>query len=150
MSIKCELVFVTFSRLFKPHFGASAVTRYKELRFWTAWWSPTAVTISYRLLWVITWASASSLKALTRESSFSFSNAHWEKRKRGRDSYSLCGEIQYTGMLGRCAVTPETSVKWISVQRKEVFYFVWKKTDKWERPQRAPAGGFGEGSAFKL
>lgn len=34
---------------------------------------------------VITWASASSLKALTRESSFSFSNAHWEKRQRERD-----------------------------------------------------------------
>ena len=30
---------------------------------------------------VITWASASSLKAFTRESSFSFSKAHWEKRQ---------------------------------------------------------------------
>lgn len=30
--------------------------------------------------WLFTWASASSLKALTRESSFSFSNAHWEEK----------------------------------------------------------------------
>lgn len=32
----------------------------------------------------VTWASASSLKALTRESSFSFSSAHWEGRWGGR------------------------------------------------------------------
>lgn len=29
----------------------------------------------------VTWASASSLKALTRESSFSFSSAHWKQRQ---------------------------------------------------------------------
>lgn len=29
----------------------------------------------------VTWASASSLKALTRESSFSFSSAHWRERQ---------------------------------------------------------------------
>lgn len=32
----------------------------------------------------VTWASASSLKALTRESSFSFSSAHWGGKVGGR------------------------------------------------------------------
>lgn len=34
---------------------------------------------------MFTWASASSLRALTRESSFSFSKAHWEKTETIRD-----------------------------------------------------------------
>lgn len=48
------------------------------------------MNIANRLL---TWASASSLKALTSESSFSFSKAHWEMRPRERKDLFHCPSL---------------------------------------------------------
>lgn len=42
---------------------------------------------------VVTWASASSLRALTRESSFSFSKAHWGTRRDNEGRRNGCAML---------------------------------------------------------
>lgn len=82
-------LFITFCRLFKSHF---AVKHFSCRLIWCVmildsfmiFNQPITDCFDYFTLIisgsVITWASASSLKALTRESSFSLSKAHWEKK----------------------------------------------------------------------
>lgn len=103
--------FDTFSKPLGPHFGAKLLSSYQILSItildrFVIFNQAIADCYDYLTLimtdGVITWASASSLKAFTRESSFSFSKAHWERRqlqitweerKRGDTVASVLSEV---------------------------------------------------------
>lgn len=131
--------------------------QYNWLSVWKCWCVCTVVTLV-----VITWASASSLKALTRESSFSLSSAHWERNREGDFHYPHCFLSHFKITRVRCkfghavritlksslceaAATPQTSVKailaliWCSwdfyletCEASMLLRSIWKKAGKSE------------------